>query len=133
MRSDLQQKLFDTYKEIFADVELGPQESLMCFGIETGDGWYTLLDTLCSSIQHDLDTCQKGEVRQVKAVQVKEKFGGLRFYYTGGHARIRGMVDLAEALSYRTCDVCGAPGKPNNSGWVRTRCKEHTGPLKDGI
>lgn len=67
-------------------------------------------------------------VPQVVAVQVKEKFGGLRFYYSGGDDTIRGAVRMAEAMSYDTCEVCGAPGKPTKSGWVRTLCVEHGGP-----
>ncbi len=60
------------------------------------------------------------------AVQVKEKFGGLRFYYSGGDSSyIRGVVDMAEQMSYRTCEVCGAPGKSNGGPYVRTLCDKH--------
>ena len=45
------------------------------------------------------------------ADQVKEKFGTLRFYYTGGDDRIDGMVRMAESMSAVTCETCGAPGK----------------------
>lgn len=65
-------------------------------------------------------------VEQVIAVQVKEKFGGLRFYYRGGDDYIRGVVDMAEEMSYVTCEECGAPGKPTKGGWIRTLCEEHT-------
>lgn len=71
-------------------------------------------------------------VPQVVAIQVKEKFGGLRFYYSGGDDTIRGAVRMAEAMSYDTCEVCGSPGKlTNNKGWYHTACKEHGG--EDGI
>lgn len=67
-------------------------------------------------------------VPQVVAVQVKEKFGGLRFYYNGGDDVVRGIVRMAEAMSYDTCEQCGAPGKlTNNKGWYYTACKEHGG------
>lgn len=60
------------------------------------------------------------------AVQVKEKFGGLRFYVHGATNEQHAAIRLAEALSYRTCEVCGKPGKPNkDGGWISTRCKEH--------
>ena len=52
------------------------------------------------------------QVQPVIAIQVKEKFGGLRFYYSGGDDYIRGLVDMAESMSYKTCEVCGSPGKP---------------------
>jgi hypothetical protein len=64
-------------------------------------------------------------VEQVVATQVKEKFGGLRFYYSGGDDYIDGVVAMAESMSYRTCEVCGAPGTSTSGGWIRTLCEEH--------
>lgn len=64
-------------------------------------------------------------VEQVIATQIKEKFGGLRFYYNGGDSFIGGVVAMAEEMSYRTCEECGAPGKESTSGWIRTLCDEH--------
>lgn len=63
-------------------------------------------------------------VPQVIAVQVKEKFGGLRFYYTGGDDYINGMVRLAEIMSYRTCEKCGNIGeyKRRDRGYIQTLC-----------
>ena len=62
---------------------------------------------------------------QVVVQQVKEKFGGLRFYYYGGDEYIDGMVRTAETLSELTCEVCGAPGKIGGIGWVSCRCRDH--------
>lgn len=65
-------------------------------------------------------------IEQVVAVQVKEKFGGLRFYYSGGDDYIRGVVDMAENMSYKICEDCGSPGKTRNmSGWIKTLCTKH--------
>jgi phage FluMu protein Com len=54
-------------------------------------------------------------------VQVKEKFGTLRFY-CGGTEAIDKYVRLAERLSSVTCEDCGKLGKVNDSGWIRTQC-----------
>lgn len=62
---------------------------------------------------------------QVTVDQVKEKFGTLRFYYTGGDDYISGLVSMAESMSGCTCEECGAPGKRLGGGWVTTLCKEH--------
>jgi hypothetical protein len=62
-------------------------------------------------------------VPQVTLDQVKEKFGTLRFYYTGGDDYIRGMVTMAEAMSGCTCESCGNPGERRGGGWVRTICE----------
>ena len=64
-------------------------------------------------------------VEQVVAIQVKEKFGGLRFYYNGGDDYIRGVVSMAETMSYTTCEVCGSPGNLRGKHWVQTLCDEH--------
>lgn len=67
----------------------------------------------------------KAPCPQVVADQVKEKFGTLRFYYSGGDDFIRGLVSMAEAMSAVTCEVCGKPGKREGQSWVRTVCEEH--------
>jgi hypothetical protein len=62
------------------------------------------------------------EFPQVTLDQVKEKFGTLRFYYTGGDDAINGMVRMAESISGVTCESCGNPGERHGGGWVRTLC-----------
>jgi len=65
-------------------------------------------------------------IEQVVATQIKEKFGGLRFYYSGGDDYMRGVVDMAENMSYVTCEDCGHPGKyRGNKRWFRTLCDRH--------
>lgn len=61
-------------------------------------------------------------VQQVHVSQIKEKFGSLRFYYSGGDDHIAGMVSLAESLSGVICEGCGAPGSKTRSGWIRVLC-----------
>ena len=67
-------------------------------------------------------------VPQVTLDQIKEKFGTLRFYYTGGDDEISGMVRMAESMSGVVCEECGAPGKRRGSGWIYTACDAHTKP-----
>lgn len=62
---------------------------------------------------------------QVVAVQVKEKFGTLRFYVDGGDDCTRGMIRIAEAMSGVMCEECGAPGRSTTSGWIQTLCEKH--------
>ena len=63
------------------------------------------------------------KVNQVVAVQVKEKFGTLRFYYNGGSSYIHGLVAMAEAMSARTCESCGASATLSKGGWLKTMCQ----------
>jgi hypothetical protein len=49
-------------------------------------------------------------VEQVVATQIKEKFGTLRFYYSGGDEYIRGLEAMAASMTSRICEDCGSPG-----------------------
>lgn len=63
------------------------------------------------------------KIPQVVATQIKEKFGTLRFYYNGGNEYIHGLVAMAEAMSCRTCESCGAPATQTHGGWIKTICQ----------
>jgi len=60
-----------------------------------------------------------------RAVQVKEKFGTLRFYVDGGSPEMQAVIAFAEDMSSRMCEQCGAPAHTRAGGWVRTLCDEH--------
>jgi hypothetical protein len=64
-------------------------------------------------------------VPQVVASQVKEKYGTLRFYYSGGDDVVNGMVRMADSMSGVTCEECGNPGKSYGGGWITTLCPDH--------
>lgn len=81
------------------------------------EGWRELLYELSRRI------CDKN----VSVRQVKEKFGGLCFYCGGASRGVLDAIDDAEASSWITCDVCGAPGKLRcrDDEWLMVRCEEH--------
>lgn len=96
-------------------------------GFAVGPGWWPILETLCANIQQHLNWKNRESeiVPQVVVEQIKEKFGGLRFYYQGGDEQIHGMVRMAEAWADKSCEDCGAPGKRRSGGWIRTLCDLH--------
>ena len=59
------------------------------------------------------------------ASQVKEKFGGLRFYVQAATDAHYQYISFAESMSYRTCEECGSPGKTYTDGWHTTLCDIH--------
>lgn len=123
MSPELDKQLVEKYPLIFANRFGSPHQTGMCWGFECGDGWYDLIDTLCASIQN---RCNVAAIPQVIATQVKEKFGGLRFYFTGGDYFIDGMVEVVEELSTKICDTCGDRGKCiTDQGWWYTACEKH--------
>jgi hypothetical protein len=99
-------------------------------GFCVGEGWWPILENLCSNIQSHIDWWNKNHekhpvVEQVVVAQIKEKFGGLRFYYDGGDDQIRGMVRMAESWADHSCEECGAPGTAGGKGWIKTLCPTH--------
>jgi hypothetical protein len=96
-------------------------------GFAVGKGWYPILETLCANIQSHINwrVKQGVNIAQVEVNQIKEKFGGLRFYYSGGDDEISGMVRMAEAWADIACEECGAAGKRRSGGWIRTLCDHH--------
>lgn len=142
MKDELDSLLCKKYPKIFADRNAPMTETCMCWGFAIDDGWYNIVNQLCSNIQGHIDWRNSQRelllkdnpynrpipdlVPQVVAEQVKEKFGTLRFYYRGGDDYISGLVSMAESMSGVTCEICGAPGHQRGEGWIYTACDEHT-------
>ena len=131
MKQELDKLLCEKYPKMMVNRNLPMTETCMCWGFDCGDGWFNILDQLMSNIQHHIDwnnqNFDKGykqykQVAQVTLDQVKEKFGTLRFYYTGGDDIIDGMVRMAESMSGCTCEECGNIGKSRGGGWIHTYC-----------
>lgn len=87
-----------------------------------GPGWEPMVSTL--------DKFLSSLVPEYAILQVKEKFGGLRFYYSlpadtheDDKAQVERLVAFVESLSYETCEECGAAGTMLDIGsWWRTLC-----------
>jgi hypothetical protein len=99
-------------------------------GVAVSQGWWPIIESLCANIQSHIDWWNKNRetrpvVEQVVVEQIKEKFGGLRFYYSGGDDTVAGMVRMAEAWADTACEECGGIGKRRDGGWIRTLCDIH--------
>jgi hypothetical protein len=96
-------------------------------GIAIGRGWWLILDKLLATIQNYLDWKNRESevVPQVVVEQIKEKFGGLRFYYQGGDSYISGLVDMTETWASVSCEECSGYGIRRSGGWIRTLCDKH--------
>lgn len=84
-----------------------------------GRGWLSILDKLCARLE--------AYGFSGKCVQIKEKFGGLRFYVSGGETdhRMRLAIEAAEYESLVTCEGCGSPGWADGDIWIQTLCEAH--------
>ena len=175
MKPELDKALCEKYPKIFVNRHADMSTTAMCWGLEVGDGWYNLIDTLCEALTYTYTTSIKVdeedgkhlgikpyadnyyftvEPPQVIADQVKEKFGGLRFYYHLEYNErnnylletekypdlqqivdrysdyINGIIHFAEIASGRTCEETGQPGELHSAGgsrkgWLKTVSKEH--------
>ena len=110
--------LLGRYPVLYQGHKLPITQNLMSFGFEHGEGWFKLIDQLSA----DITALDEKNGSTTIAVQVKEKFGGLRFYIQSGSDAIYDLIEEAEALSLKTCEQCGEPGELRGVGWVSTMC-----------
>lgn len=83
-----------------------------------GAGWASLINEVFDSFENI-----KG---QIKIIQVKEKWGGLRIYTDYQNVELDIVIKDVENRSFEVCGVCGKAGKLRNcNGWYRTLCDEH--------
>lgn len=84
-------------------------------------GWYNILYNLCEELTPILNEerskiTEDPEQPLFYVHQIKEKFGGLRFYFmmntenTELHENIQKIIDIAEDKSYDTCQITGKIG-----------------------
>lgn len=127
MKKELQDALYKKYPKLFVRRNKPITESLMPFGLECGEGWYTLIDTLCYLIQAHVDWKQRTDkdYYQVEFAQIKEKFGSIRIYSSGHDDFIDGAIELVELMSSITCEYCGSTENVTRTkGWIVTLCSK---------
>lgn len=127
MKQELEQRLVERWPAWF-DVHGSIQRTLMPFGFEHGDGWFDIVWRLCERLEPLVTQFEQETGDKFEVFQVKEKYGGLRFYPDLGNDAIFNAIAEAENESLKTCEECGKPGEPNRRGWIRTRCTEHAVP-----
>ena len=117
--------LYERYPDLFKNKNKTIMESCMAWGCECGAGWCELINSVCYIIKEHEENknYEKKEYIAVKFDQIKEKFGGLRIYFSGGDDYVEGVIRMAEEMSYKICEVCGNKGKPNKKGWIKTLCE----------
>ena len=104
------------------------REPIMNAPVSIGPGWYQLVYDLMNEL------LEAGWDRHIK--QIKEKFGGLRFYIGSGNEKIWDIISKYEKLSYTICEECGEPGElrrdgGNYGGWFQTLCDKHYAEIKE--
>lgn len=99
-------------------VKLYPSALNSYYGDEfgpVGKGWYPLVATAAKAL----------DPVGGYFVQIKEKFGTLRLYYSADDALPEGTGDVVrqmEDLSTSFCELCGMHGELRGGGWMLTLC-----------
>jgi len=97
------------YPDLFADKNF-------C-GFDCNEGWKDILERLFVKIADDM--------RRIGSTvdQVKEKFGGLRFYTSTCNDVIDEAINEAEKEAWKTCEYCGSKEDiKTEGGWLKTLC-----------
>jgi len=122
---------FEKYLESIGGLENGhfPDRPAIVKNLcECDDGWLQMIADLIEELiaaEWDKQICQ-----------IKEKFGGLRFYINSGSEEIHDIISKYENLSYETCEVCGEKGEIRKDcgwyggSWYKTMCDKHYDELK---
>jgi hypothetical protein len=101
---------------------------------DVGPGWREIVLELAAKIDAKWD--------HVHALQIKEKFGGLRVYWCiDGELydvdecsiAVSALVKEAEKKAWKTCEACGKPGELRRGGWMKTLCDEHAALRNDRL
>jgi hypothetical protein len=118
MDKKLEQKLVKAFPKLYRDYGGDMAKTCMAWGFECGDGWFDLIWKLSGHLKWSSPTA--------RALQVKEKFGALRFYVTDlkdDHCESEAAIAEAEAISIKTCEDCGKPGKMRETRkWYYVAC-----------
>ena len=125
MRKKLEQRLVERWPTWFK-TEGDIRDTAMPRGFEHGDGWFDILWRLCVDLEPLVTEMERASGRKFEVLQVKEKFGGLRFYVNcRRNEAIRQRIGIAADESFHTCEVCGQPGTLREERWIKTLCDEH--------
>ncbi len=156
MREELEERLGKNYPFMRKQSFLAEQRKngyisdlYGAFGCECYDGWYGVIDEMCSKIT---DVYAEEEIEpDIVIDQIKEKYGTLRFYYHfegrdkgiaaidilgKGSLRMKAkehrpidkkifdIVDWGEKQSGHICELCSSPGVLRNDDWLMVRCDD---------
>lgn len=91
--------------------------------IYVGIGWMPIVENM---VQDVVAHCVNSGLTKMEFLQIKEKFGELRVYHTGGDHYVDSRVREAELACSSVCETCGEPGELRSDlNWWATLCDVH--------
>jgi hypothetical protein len=128
MKEESELALIQDFPDLYWQYFSPANTTSMCFGFEVGDGWEPLIRELSEKIYpivQAYNSSLENDDYKFAVVQVKEKFGGLRYYVNLYTEEIGNIISEYESMSYHICETCGKPGKVVGYDWYVTLCPEH--------
>lgn len=153
---EFDQMICKKFPDIYRERKLGADKSCMAWGFCVGPGWHSLLYELSCKLAR----LQELTGHKIVALQIKEKFAGLRFYYkfenkessmvvdflgTGQAVQMDSpetidmqlfddIIQIVSEKSFYTCEECGQRGKGRSFGnWISTLCPLHSAKKKQEL
>lgn len=92
---------------------------------EIPEGWRaSFIEDMCAEIDAELQTWTQLARDNYYLIQVKEKYGTLRWYDSTETPKLEQIITKYEQISMNTCFVCGKPATLLSSGWILPYCDE---------
>lgn len=135
MEEKLDIMLVQNFPNLYRDRYGDMRTTAMMWGFSCSNGWFPLIWDLSEKLEAEILKLPEESRTFCCASQVKEKYGGLRFYMTTQTEKMDAYISEAESLSCRTCEICGKPGKERDDGWISTLCDKHNKnkAIRDGL
>jgi hypothetical protein len=95
MRKEFEQRMIERWPQWF-DTEGDIRHTLMPWGFTHDDGWFDILWRLCEDLEPLVTEFEETGGPMFEVLQVKEKFGGLRFYVNCRNDAIRQRILVAQ-------------------------------------
>lgn len=137
--NDKYEKLVELCPNLYKDRHGDMRRTCMCWGFCVGLGWLELIKDLSIKLEELIVKYieeNPNDEWPPRAVQVKEKFGTLRYYMSSETDEMSKLINKAENDSGNICETCGEVGyRVNDYGWYKTICKtcEIKEELEDSI
>lgn len=88
-------------------------------------GWRKAFgEKMCEEIQNELNSMDPVLANNYRILDIKEKYGSLRWNTNWTTMEINKIVQKYEELSEKTCIDCGAPATKISKGWIEPYCDE---------
>ncbi len=89
-----------------------------------GEGWFQLIWNMLEEIEQHYKQ-NNADINTLIIIDIKEKYGGLRFYVSNVIHDTHDIILKYESKSETICDICGEQGRLHEkNGWIRVLCSK---------